>query len=194
MRLPVPYCIVCHSCALRPLGMSAGEVLALLETPPRAEAEIPVALAVLVARATPIGDWPEPGSPLDDALIDGAIFMFLRPDRAERVHTEMRRLLGARYARLVEFLAYVKACHTWVEAHPELAYGADQRAREHLGALLEGEPRLAAFFRDYGRRVLRERETSEAHRLAELGARAAELARANEVLRVEIRRARDRLE
>src|SRR5919204_5259469 len=29
----VPYCLICHSCFLRPLGMTAGEVLALLERP-----------------------------------------------------------------------------------------------------------------------------------------------------------------
>src|SRR5450759_2214795 len=36
----VPYCIVCHSCALRSLGMTGGDVLALLETPAPTAQEI----------------------------------------------------------------------------------------------------------------------------------------------------------
>jgi hypothetical protein len=186
----VPYCIVCHSCALRPLGMTAAEVLALLETPPPADTEVTDALTVLAAAPGPLTDWPPPGSLLEDALIACAIFMFREPDHAARGQTEMRRLLGSRYARLTEFLAYVKTCHAWVEAHPELAYEADQRARDHLGALLEQDARLAEFFRDYRGRVLRERQSAEARRLTELEAKADELARANDALRGEIRQAR----
>jgi len=190
----VPYCIVCHSCALRPLGMTAGDVLALLDTPLRTELEITGALTLLGAAGGPLAAWPDPGSPLEEALSSCAVFMFLHPDRAARCQSEARRLLGARYARLTEFLAYVKTCHAWVEAHPELAYEADRRAQEHLGALLQQDPRLAEFFRDYRARVLRERQSAEARRLAELEARAAELTRANEALRVEIRQARARHE
>ena len=176
----VPYCIVCHSCALRPLGMTAAEVLALLESPPQTEAEITAALTVLSGAPGPIAEWPKRGTPLGDALFACAIFSFREPARAPRTQTEMRRLLGHRYARLSEFLAYVKTCHTWVEAHPELAYEADTRAREHLGPLLAQEPQLAAFFRDYRTRVLRERQSDEARRIAELEAQAEELRRARE--------------
>jgi hypothetical protein len=170
--------------------MTAADVLALLETPPPADTEVTDALTVLAAAPGPLTDWPPPGSLLEDALIACAIFMFREPDHAARSQTEMRRLLGARYARLTEFLAYVKTCHAWVEAHPELAYEADQRARDHLGALLEQDARLAEFFRDYRGRVLRERQSAEARRLADLEAKADELARANDALRVEIREAR----
>src|SRR6266540_1373681 len=57
---------------------------------------------------------------------------------------------------LMIFLGYVKTCHLWVEAHPELAYEADQRARENLGPLLAEEPRLAEFFRNYNELIARE--------------------------------------
>lgn len=30
----IPYCMICHSCTLRPLGLAAQQVLALLEAPP----------------------------------------------------------------------------------------------------------------------------------------------------------------
>jgi hypothetical protein len=174
----VPYCIVCHSCALRPLGMTADEVLGLLESPPPGEPDVNTALTTLAAQPEPLATWPPPGSAQETALIDAAAFIFLAPDRADRCQRELRRLLGADYARLAEFLGYVRTCHTWVEAHPELAYEADERAQANLGPLLEQQPRLRAFFRDYRQRVLRERAAAEALRLADLETRAADLDRA----------------
>jgi len=38
----VPYCMICHSCSLRPLGMKAQEVLELLESPPPIETDISI--------------------------------------------------------------------------------------------------------------------------------------------------------
>lgn len=188
----VPYCLVCHSCALRPLGMTATQVLALLDSPPPTEIEIPAQLTVLAAEPGPLAIWPEPGSAVEKALIDGSIFVFLRPEQSDRCRAELRRLLGPAYARLAEFLAYVRTCHAWVEAHPEVAYEADQRAKDHLRPMIEEEPGLADFFRDYGERVRRERQSREQRRLAELEARAAELASANAMLRAELRQARER--
>ena len=173
----VPYCIVCHSCALRPLGMTAADVLRLLEAPPRIDDGIVAQLTLLSAEPAPLAEWPAPDSALESALIDGAIFLFLFPDRAERCQRELRRLLDADYPRLAEFLAYVRSCHGWVECHPELAYEADERARANLGPLIAQEPRLAEFFRDYRQRVLQERHASEARRLAELQTRASDLGR-----------------
>ena len=173
----VPYCIVCHSCALRPLGMTAADVLRLLEAPPRIDDGIAAQLTLLSAEPAPLAEWPAADSALESALIDSAIFLFLFPDRAERCQRELRRLLDADYPRLAEFLAYVRSCHGWVESHPELAYEADERARANLGPLIEQEPRLAEFFRDYRQRVLQERQASEAQRLAELQTRATDLGR-----------------
>src|SRR5262245_62550553 len=55
-------------------------------------------------------------------------------------------------------LGYVKTCHLWVEAHPELSYEADKRAQESLGHMLAEEPRLAEFFRHYNELITRERQ------------------------------------
>lgn len=172
--------------------MSAAEVLALLETPPRSDMEIIADLTLLSAEPHPLAEWPAAGSPLDQALTSCAIFMFLHPDRAERCQVEARRLLGALYTRLTELLAYVRSCHAWVGAHPELAYEADARAQANLGSLVGQEPRLSAFFRDYRARVRQEHETGEARRIAELEARAAEVAGTNEALRTQIRRTDER--
>lgn len=183
----VPYCIVCHSCALRPLGMTAAEVLALLDSPPPTETDVIEELTLLAAESAPLRAWPEPGSFLETALLHCSVFVFLHPDRSERCQAELRRLLGpAHYSHLSEFLAYVKTCHVWVETHPELAYHADKRAQEHLGPLIEREPRLLEFFRDYGERVKRERQRREEQRIAELEARAAALEATNDALRARI--------
>ena len=50
----VPYCIICHSCALRPLGMTVAEVLALLTEPgPATEVEIGKHSDALAAQSRP---------------------------------------------------------------------------------------------------------------------------------------------
>jgi PAS domain-containing protein len=84
------------------------------------------------------------------------------------------------------FLGYVKTCHLWVEAHPELVYEADQRARGYLGPLLEEEPRLAEFFRDYRELIACERQgrddSAAINRLHELGTRLVEVSDLQELL------------
>ncbi|HEY9296175.1 MAG TPA: PAS domain S-box protein, partial [Phormidium sp.] len=48
---------------------------------------------------------------------------------------------------------YVKSCHTWVEAYPEIAYQADQRFKNHFHNLVREAPELAEFFENYRERV-----------------------------------------
>src|SRR5262249_17299938 len=156
----VPYCIICHSCALRPLGMTSAEVLAYLTEPaPETEIEISKYCDLLAAQPSPLEEWPAPGSSLDESLMACSIFSFLNPRQAEVCRAQLRRSLGEeRSSYLMVFLGYVKTCHLWVEAHPELSYEADKRAQENLGHLLTEEPRLAEFFRDYNELIARERQ------------------------------------
>ncbi|HYO56612.1 ATP-binding protein [Archangium sp.] len=172
----VPYCIVCHSCALRPLGMKAAEVLELLESLPPAQRAIDEALTRMDAVGEASGDWPAPSSDLEENLFRCSVFLFVHQSQSERCWERVHRLLSpVLYGHLAAFLAYVKACHLWVEAHPELSYEADQRAREHLGALLQEEPRLRHFFIGYAERVRGERKQRERQLLeAEEAGRRAE--------------------
>src|SRR5262245_60069532 len=58
----IPYCIICHSCALRPLGMTSAEVLASLTEPaPATEIEISKHCDLLAAQPSPLEEWPAPG-------------------------------------------------------------------------------------------------------------------------------------
>lgn len=180
----VPYCMVCHSCVLRSLGMTAGEVLQLLESPPPTEADLQKHFNVLTA-SEGLATFPL-NSVLEEGLFYGAINVFLEGDTAQPYRTELRRLLGTtNYHHLVAYLAYVKTCHTWMEANPEVSYEADQRTQDHLGPLLEQVPDLADFFRNYRERVRCERQ-SRTEQLAKLEAHQ----RNEKVLRQQIERER----
>ncbi len=181
----VPYCLICHSCTLRPLGMSAKEVLELLEATVPNSTDIEKHFSFLAAQSNFPIVWPEPKSQLEESLLYSSIFIAL-PDCSEDYRHKLRRVLGSvNYQHLVAFIAYVKTCHVWMEAHPEVAYEADKRVIDHFGALLEDEPGLADFFRNYRERVKRECQT-RAQQLAEL----AERRRTEVALRQQVQRER----
>ena len=182
----VPYCMICHSCTLRPLGLAAREILELLEAPLPVETDVDEHLRRLAAQPERLVLWPESNSILEESLLYCSIFIALPGDRTEHCRNELRRILGAvNYQHLVVFIAYIKTCHVWIEAHPEIVYEADKRVQDNLSALLEEEPELANFFRNYRQRVRRECQ-SQAEKLVEL----AERQRQEEALRQQVERER----
>lgn len=158
----IPYCIVCHSCALRPMKMSAHDVLKILDEPaPYDEIELREQISLLNT-TNPLNAWPEKDSELEESIFACSVFIFLEPSRSEQCRAELRRVLGnVHYNRLIEFLSYVKTCHLWVEAHPEISYEADKRAIENLGPLLKEKPQLAEFFKNYNDKVVLESKKRE---------------------------------
>ncbi|MFN6583745.1 MAG: GAF domain-containing protein [Aulosira sp. ZfuVER01] len=167
----VPYCMICHSCTLRPLGMSAGEVLELLESPFPSIIDIDEHLSLLGANSDSLGVWPESNSVLEASLLYCAIFISVASEQAEHCRQELRRILGTvNYNHLIGFIAYVKSCLVWMESHPEVSYEADLRAIAHLAPLIEEEPALAEFFGNYRDRVRLESQSRTAQ-LTELTAR-----------------------
>jgi PAS domain S-box-containing protein len=175
----VPYCMICHSCSLRPLGMRACQVLELLETSPPHVESLGELLDTLERWTGAPDAWPSPGSAEDEALFGCAVLLFLQPEKGAPSWTRLRERLGsARYNALVALLGYVRTCHTWVETHPELVYEVDLRAQQHLGPLLSEEPCLADFFMDYRQRVRNEHQRRELLLLeaAEAGRHAEALA------------------
>lgn len=154
----VPYCMICHSCTLRPLGLDAHEVLSLLESPPPIEAEIEKHLDILASHPGLLIQLPPPHSELEESLLICSIFIFLEREDADSYRTQLRRVLGwENYQHLASFAAYVKTCHVWMEANPEVSYEADKRVQDNFAVLVEQEPALAEFFRTYKERVKRER-------------------------------------
>ena len=148
---PVSYAILAHSCGLKRLGMHAGEILRWLELPaPASEEDLGTFFARFASTPRPLSGWPEPGSPLEEALLHCSIYLFLNPERSARCRDELRGFLGpANYARLNAFLVYVRQHHIWLEAYPEPAQDKDEVIRTNLRPMLEEEPRLAPFLRGY---------------------------------------------
>jgi PAS domain S-box-containing protein len=156
----VPYCMVCHSCSLRSLGMKAKDVLELLELPLPSEDDINKHLNVLIAQPGELTVWSESNFSLEESILSCAIFIALERDWSEPCRKELCRLLGSSYYQhLVTFIAYIKTCHAWMEAHPQVAYQADQRVLDNLDALLDEEPNLSNFLSNYRERVRLEQQS-----------------------------------
>lgn len=156
----IPYCMICHTCSLRPLGVRAREVLNLLEAPPPDQKDINAHLEVLSANSEQLPVLSNWNSTIEESLLICAVFISLEKETADYYRTQLRQLLGTvNYQHLISFIAYLKTCHVWMEAHPEVAYTADQRAIEHFSFLLGDEPELASFFQHYWERVQHERQS-----------------------------------
>ncbi|OUL36916.1 hybrid sensor histidine kinase/response regulator [Nostoc sp. T09] len=154
---PVPYCLVCHSCSLRELGMQAQEILTFLESAPPDEQEVERHLHLLAAQADVLKILSDLNSILEESLLCCSIFIALKTDLSEDYRDELRHILGdENYDYLVTFIAYVKTCHEWMKAHPEVRYETDKRVQEHFSDLTVEEPRLVDFFNTYWSRVQQE--------------------------------------
>ncbi|MBV9385516.1 MAG: GAF domain-containing protein, partial [Chroococcidiopsidaceae cyanobacterium CP_BM_ER_R8_30] len=157
----ISYLVVFHSCCLYSLGIKAQEVLELLKSPPPIETDIDAYLRTL-ALTPDIFTALLTNPTVEESLLYCSIFIFLEQDQADYCQNELRRILGSRdYQYLVTFIAYIKTCHMWIEAYPDVNYEADKRIQENLTALLEEEPVLADFFSNYQEHVRRERQTEQ---------------------------------
>jgi two-component system cell cycle sensor histidine kinase/response regulator CckA len=107
----VPYCMVCHSCTLRPLGLSAQQVLELLDAPPPVEADIDEYLEILAAQPEPLRSWSELNPTVEESLLYCAIFIAVEHERSEHCRKQLCRFLKPeQYTHLAIFIAYVKMC------------------------------------------------------------------------------------
>ncbi len=157
---PVPYCLICQCCSLYALGMPAREVLELLESPPPSLTDVEEHLRQLMAQLEALKDLSQLNAVIENSLLYCSIFISVNRKQTDYFRLELRRLLGSvNYQQLVTFIAYLKTCHEWMEAHPEVPCEADKRVQDNLNALLEEEPGLANFFGNYVERVRRETET-----------------------------------
>lgn len=156
----VPYAIVVHSCALHQHRMHGRDVYALLAAPAD-DNQTDLSIERLASVASPMEGWPPPETDEWRALVECAA-----ASRAGGAATAREALRGAldapSYNHLVLYLGYVGSALAWIEAHPEISYECDPRALEHLGPLIDEEPRLREFFETYSAPVRGESPPSPA--------------------------------
>lgn len=144
----VPYCLIVHTCSLRPLGLKSSQVLEMLS---KSNSTISDTKSIREALQDfqPISEWPADDSKLSNLIFDASIIIFSRINTSE-LQNKLRHILGEKFfSHLNLFLSYNRMCHKWAEAHPELNFEADLRAMENLTPLLDEKPELASFFQNY---------------------------------------------
>lgn len=148
----VPYCLLCHSSCLRPLGLSSQEIISLLEMPLQSFDEIKSELSLLKGKI--IQEWPLPGSKLEKAILGASLAVFLHHD-AKEVQGLLRESLGREYFdHLSIFIGYNKVALNWAEHHPEISYIRDKRYIDNFNHLLNEKPEFADLFANYQERVM----------------------------------------
>ncbi len=157
----IPYCLICHSCSLYALGIEAHRILELLASPLPTATTVEQYLQTLAHYPAELGIPTDASPDLEASLLGCSIQVALQSDQAEPCRAALRRVLGVKfYQYLLSFIAYVKACHSWVEAHvEEIAYQDDLRVQTYFCNLIEADPALADFFINYWERVKQERLT-----------------------------------
>jgi len=150
---PAPYALVTRICNLHSMGVSADELLRLVQRPTPAPEDDPGrALSELAPAPRPLESWPDHDSALGEAMMQACVLLYLKPAEAESALVEIRSsLTGPNYESLIQFLAFVKSFCLWLEWHPEISYHSDPQVRAQILTLLRDEPRLAAVFRNYYR-------------------------------------------
>ena len=143
-----PYFVICHSCTLRSLGVTAQEILELNKLPiPHQEQDVRSDLDFL-SRQSQLGSSWHDNSQLETSLLRCTGLLFTQPSQAKSSCQKLREYLGAAmYNHLIALLSYIKLCHQWVESYPEISYQKDRRSQLHLAPLLLEEFDLADFFK-----------------------------------------------
>ena len=146
----IDYFVICHSCTLRSLGITAKQILALDNfLVPQTEADLKPDFQVLEQqiKRTNSHNWSK-DSQLENTILRCATLLFLQPYQAETCYLKLKQFLGITdYSYLILLLGYIKFCHQWLISHPEISYQQDRRAQLHLAPLLLEDIKLAEFFR-----------------------------------------------
>lgn len=171
----MPYCLVCHTCSLRPLGMSGTEVVELLGKRYPTDPEISDMIARLDAR-TDTFDFGTMTPSDEQDVLDLASTLYFAGAQSGDARAQLRkRLAPADYQNLIVLTSYSKMCHEWVGAHPEISYELDQRYVQNYGPLAKDAPRLNVILAE----LAGERSSAEAARVdAVMTNRAAEISSA----------------
>lgn len=163
-----PYCLVAHSCTLRPLGMNGADIVALLSRRIPSSADTEAALARLHSLPKPV-DVSGDGVEEDVLLLAGGLYQ--GGAIASRVRKALRPLLtDADYDNLIVFVSYSHMCHDWISAHPEVSIDLDDRYIKNYSQIAKEAPEFGETLRNC--RVML--DDSHTHLAATAQARSAE--------------------
>ncbi|MBX5451358.1 sensor histidine kinase [Thermogemmatispora sp.] len=133
----VPHCLHYWLAWFLSQGQGVSAIASLFQLPTSDE-DGAAWLELLAGQTGPLESWPEPASDLERALLWAAAALLLPGEPAEQAQQELRRLLlPEAYASLQALLAFIQACHLWLNAYPERAQLADEQARQYLLRLLQ---------------------------------------------------------
>jgi signal transduction histidine kinase len=142
---PVRYCIVRHVGFLLGHGKAAGDaqapphsiadVIRLLKRPFPWNRDMSTVYAHLETLTTPLADWPEPWTEMEDLTFASAATVFSEPANSATARQALLRALGAqRFEYLAGLLAFIRTAHFWTMLHPEIETEDDMQTlmREHV--------------------------------------------------------------
>ena len=139
----VPYCLMCHSCALRPLGLPGDGIVRLLRMSRPTQAEVEASM-VRLARLQHLAASGIAASVWEDDLLRLATAVYAGEKTAGAVRNALRHALDSEaYDNLVLFISYNKTCHDWMSAHPEVGYELDERYAGNYAPLIADTPEVA---------------------------------------------------
>jgi sigma-B regulation protein RsbU (phosphoserine phosphatase) len=139
----VPYCLVCHTCSLRPLGLGGAAILDLLTQAHPSDEALSSALERLGTSADAMDLARVSDSDEQDIFCLASAVYSNRPLSTVSRERLRQRLSPSDYVSLVAFISYNKMCHEWMAAHPEVSYELDQRYLRNYTPLVVDAPSLA---------------------------------------------------
>ena len=141
---PARYCIVRHVGFLLGHGRPAGdanapqhsiaEVIELLKRPMPWSRDLPSVYARLDGLVSPLSEWPQRGTDIEDLVFTCAAVIFMEPARGDPARLALLKALGpSRFEFLAGLLAFIRTAHYWTMLHPEIETEEDMRTlkREH---------------------------------------------------------------
>lgn len=146
----IPYCLMCHTCTLRPLGLGGAAIVELLGRSHPSDAQVRRAAARFETESGEV-ELELASDSTEQALftLSGAVY-WGGPSASEARRVLRQRLSASTFQHLIVFISYNRMCHEWVIANPGISYELDQRYKDHYEALVTEAPELARVLAELG--------------------------------------------
>lgn len=140
----VPYDLRYHCILLNTYGVKANEIITLLKTPLPTEQEVVQHLEYMRSVPQPLNAWPQKDMQMEPVMFACIAHLFMQKQRAPHCRNELQRLLGEHYAFLTALFTYIRTCHNWIEADPDIFQEKDEAIEKCFNLAFGDEPALSA--------------------------------------------------